>query len=589
MTDCRTLNQLRINMIRRNSSRKKQRRLLTRSKSMNCVISHAVPQFVKINPEIARRDAYIAATLSFGREDPGSSSFTGSPKRENTVPVHHHRSNEHGPSFQFDGAIPKRPEELDVPANMQLQRQQSVRFAGPNAEPKKQLGTRAENKSSRISGEAMKRQREESQSDGEIARHVDYPLRSYATTYINSTKSLQMKTNIEPSAQFMTQRVKRLRKSRSMFSALNNTPSLYNQERSFDRLEDWLVPSRNTSNQPETQERAGISASNLRAPKSMSFLRPRLTPSDSSSSFHISSRPSHAVHSRLGLHRDTGEYKSATHSSIFLRGRHKRTQNYLGLPQSLRNSSNSTDIVSSSFSATTASLAKATGIRYTARKVSKSFKSKLRSIFRLHKSDSSVHGDMFVPDSDRDSLCHTDGSILEEASVSRVRSHIPSVHSISSDKCPHSRQGSVDSIEIDTPHHESDRSRVTSWTNSSTCTGANSHILNVDLERQRLSVINETDSQASARLPPYAQYDCSRPSQSSLDNKIVYSALVRRLDEMNKKQQQSPDCNGVRKLTTKEAVNQDGNWSPHTIRCVRDDDDVFRDGKSQSKLNFNSK
>ncbi|OAA79760.1 hypothetical protein LEL_03246 [Akanthomyces lecanii RCEF 1005] len=121
------------------------------------------------------------------------------------------------------------------------------------------------------------------------------------------------------------------------------------------------------------------------------------------------------------------------------------------------------------------------------------------------------------------SVHHSKLSLQEETSVSRVKSYVPSLRSVASEHCLQARQGSLESIEDGAQNADGERSRVTSWTNSSTHTVVSS-TLDADWEPQRLSVIDEGGHTAST-LERW---------RSSEDEERAYSALVKRLDDMQK-------------------------------------------------------
>lgn len=571
----------RIQMIRRNSSKTNKRHPLGRSKSMSCVPRAAVYDLVTIEPRNALRDAHIAATLSYERAQ------TEAAMDE----LYYHRlssdlSRQNSP--RKDNSAPNNGEDNLPLAKLgpsKLQRRQSVRFAGPSARQPRQLVSNTESLPA-----AIKAGRRESDNRAFIGRKwrsegsnqqisSDRPSQSHSHNHPPMLQSISKPVSATSSVSLGG---RRLRKSRSMFVpfqiSAQETP-----RNSFDRCEEWLMPYNHDASDRASGRAQSKHIGRLRAPKSMSFLRSNIPKASSSSqsSMRNDTKGLGAQHLFGSINRGDRSLKS--HSSmLFLPKSRKET----GSGGSLRNSSNNTDPLSSTFSTTHSSFSKPSGFRHVARKASVSLKKKFKGIFKRKKESEDIHGQAFAVGSDHGSLAQTDISAHEEASISRVRSHVPSLHSVPSVRCPHSRRGSLESAEDEPPHTDGERSRVTSWTNSSTNA---SQITIGECERQRLSVINESGNvniQTDSRQLPY--------TNTASRNNQVYSALVKRLDEMN--QQQSKDRPQTEKPVM-EMCDQNNdlprnneektsNWRPSTIRCVQDDDDVFRDDRAASQTHI---
>ena len=135
----------------------------------------------------------------------------------------------------------------------------------------------------------------------------------------------------------------------------------------------------------------------------------------------------------------------------------------------------------------------------------------------------------------------------ESATVSRVGSRIPSLHTVASAQQLRSRTGSVRSLRSE----GSSKSRVTSWTSTVENT-VNSRHAQAERERQRLSIIQENGTHISSssfnRLAISNQFssypafhrprdtiDNVTPVPGPVDSQRIYLALMKRLDENSPK------------------------------------------------------
>lgn len=541
-------------MIQRSSHRKQQqRRPLSRSKSMTAVTAAASSS----SPVASRRDAHIAAALAHRKDDMANSSCGGSPSRC-VAPRRSIASEgtESGAGSIIESSQRGKSKSSD---HYLLERQQSVRFVGPQAVRKKPLAARAKNKIDLVRKEHIHHPLYVEPSERSFDSSGVHDWSSLASSKVRpthrhtgmSSEGSHFKANTETSPA-RTSRAGKLRKSRSMFSALPAGAGDASSE-SRERLEQWLAPDRDMALLRARKQADDFAIRNLGAFRSMEYIKPR-TPT-----LAASAAASKAPLPRGSLPRSASTQKLTSHSSLFSRSKHKRAQSTSEIPHSLRNSSVSTDILASTESTATPAVEKSSGFRHAARKVSRDIKHKIKGFFGRSKSNNS--GSLTLTSTNNS---QTGFSTYEQASLSRVRSHMPSVHSVSFE--PQSRRGSLESIEDEATQVDGERSRVTSWADSSTCTGATSQHHGGDWAKQRLSVINEGGSHGSSTLHLSRVSANAHGLRSASDNKRVYSALAHRLDQMSKEEQSHP--NPTESVTSHGTVK--------TIRRVSEDD-VFVD------------
>lgn len=172
--------------------------------------------------------------------------------------------------------------------------------------------------------------------------------------------------------------------------------------------------------------------------------------------------------------------------------------------------------------------------------------------------------------------------------MSRVASHVPSLHVAESSQHLQSRQGSLDNLHVEQRVPLDDRSRVTSWTTSSAGT-VMSPSPDTEWERQRLSVIKEngmhvSSSRSKTPVGGLTSREHGLPSGCAVDSERIYSALLRRLEETKRLQQQgelTDDLVPPRGISIEHLASR--KRSPPTIRCVGPDD-VFRDEKPEQAV-----
>ena len=590
-------------MLRRNSSRNQQRRPLGRSKSTNCIARNPVLALKSIAPKDAERDAHIAATLSYHRalrradgnmapvagDTPGLVVLGNSriPGRQGLSKSDSMVGNEQS-SFNNVGG---------------LKRQKSIRFAGPDAKPRRILATRATTNvrsatSGHLKSKLLDNIRSVSAARAEPSLRRDDDLQSLNGSYICSVQDSEAfyvaryDTGSAPST------LRKLRKSRSMFTAatlpssdycFTNSPA---EERPKKFLDGFRYSYRNKENEP-----LGTSASVLRAPKSMTLLHNRREPTFSGAGSCVQNNL--AVHLAGDKFRQQVEQQTRLKSqpSTFFRSRFKISESSAIFPRSLRQSSNNSTAISSAFSGTSISISKQTRLRRTARRVSRSLKDKLKGLFARQKSaeyttDRSEE-QAIVPSCDgATSFDGREHPFSEEASVSQVPSRVPSLHAVPSSQQMRSRQGSFESVGEDAQVSD-EKSRVTSWTNSVSNTMENPQTWG-EWERQRLSVIKETGmhvTSSSMNRTPQHQSSSTAPAHApptyAVDSQRVYAALMERLqdtrvreEQLRKRSIEDIRSHGIAPSRSS-SMNQlaSRSWSPPTIRCVQSEDDVFQDGR----------
>ncbi|RCI12887.1 hypothetical protein L249_0916 [Ophiocordyceps polyrhachis-furcata BCC 54312] len=428
---------------------------------------------------------YIKRLAMLRRTDSRSTHGRPLGRSKSTSSIKTLRANARGMSPSFGRPSPSPP-----PPSMA--RKQSVRFAGPNARPRRPLAIRATQQS------------------------------------------------VQPPDGSST--LGRLRKSKSMLT-------------SGDRLRDWLA-SENKENEEEKPM--------LRAANSMTVLRQH--------DRQLTDSPSRGANSVAHRRPKPQPLKSPR----------RQYGSSVSFPKSLRNSSNGSGVPLSAFSGTSTPNTRRSTLRVTARRVSHSLKSKFRVFFGRPKSaDEAIGGSLRLPDPVSSDDCGSyrlkeDTSEPEDAYISQVPSHVPSLHAVPSNQQLRSRKGSLDSL------HADDKSRVTSWTNSTIDT-VMSPSSDTEWERQRLSVIKENGMHVSSTRfkTPLMNSSSSRghvlPTGCTIDSQRIYSALLKRFDETQRRQQDElvDDLVPPRGISAEHSTSR--KRSPPTIRCVQPNGDVFRD------------
>lgn len=531
-------------MLRKNSTRSQNRHPLSRSKSSVSIGRNLAHHLTNIEPLPVERDAYIAATLSFSRAQP--------------------QNNER-----------KSP---------RLHRQQSVRFAGPNAQPRRILAARA---SIPATGNPPRRLMDSQQYSLEPG-DASASLSSYG----------------------------RLRKSKSMYApSVTKIPtySLENSDHS-DVFNGWQTSSRYSSfAKKENEPLWSLGGPSLRAPKSMAFL----PHSREGSISRINIGSNFEMSNQLTQNGFYEPPESLSHlksrPSSFFRPSNKRGSNVASFPKSLRSSSNSTTVLSPASpygSNNPYSIPpRQPTLRTTARKISKSLKSRIKGLFNRPKStDQNVNqAENCAQERDsNDSSCYgTQSSVptrsSREASMYQVSSRMPSFHTVPVSQQLKSRQGSFGSVEIEDSLPNDDKSRVTSWTDSTAATITHQpKSANWNPQYASSSQEAEMATLPSSRNHVSLPFDNSSRRGPIVDSQRVYSALIKRLQETQQHQNQSlserhatsdgPEVDSPRSNST---IRRQPRWamyqgSTHTIRHVQQEDDVFQDRADKTVISRSS-
>ncbi|KAI0476467.1 hypothetical protein GGR56DRAFT_642844 [Xylariaceae sp. FL0804] len=334
---------------------------------------------------------------------------------------------------------------------------------------------------------------------------------------------------------------RRIRKSRSMFT--NMGPNM--ASRGYDG--NNLPQSTSLPWQPDDNVRPA----NLKAPKSMSFLRNRRNACRAGQDdVPVMSSTKEFVGTLKGKRRPLKPQSSAFYRS-------SQASQDSTFKRSMRDSSNSS-------TSTDVKFPKDGSLRRKARKASQNFKHKLKNFLGMAKGDNdeaSFPAQQIEARRSRVAGIDYAGEALEEnfrpaslggeGALSRVTSGVPSLHAVPSYQQLRSRQGSLESLRSMRKSSD-ERSRVTSWSNSDTNTFNTASTHRGERERQRLSIINEHGthvSSSSARrhnVSNRAIYHSTSaaslrppvpPQPVTVDSQRIYSALMKKLDDDQKRAQ----------------------------------------------------
>ncbi|KAG6033757.1 hypothetical protein E4U41_006811 [Claviceps citrina] len=485
-------------------------------------------------------------------------------------------------STSVDGRLERKP-------NESTKKKQSVRFTGPTAKPRRQLASRAtpvvRESSTVVLASGQSRQDAASFA---VPTEFDDAHTGPTTPF---TESSHRKT---------------LRKSRSMYNQSTHATGTYGGSYTESTsVRQYPEVSLILPLQEREDEKLQFSIKrSLRAPKSMSYL-----------DFQMNQT---AVEStgikRDGLLGPVAESSSKgggsfhrlkSHSSMFFRGKHRRHESSMETSRSCRNSSDHSAAHSSVFSGgNMVPSEKSSGIRFTARRVSKSVRHKLSKLFGRPKSTDASGNEMgpnVLHDTDSESCSQpaNDSPSVEEASMSRVTSHVPSLHAVPSYQQMRSRQGSLEDVDYEEQMDLDGKSCITSWTNSTANTIV-SYEANEEREFQRLSVIKEngmhvpsSSRTASREEPPpiHAVAHGARGPNMVVDSQRVYSALMKKVrSEMSAdgspKRLHCPRQVSLKTVPPRQSsLDRADAWSPRIVRGMStDEDDVFEDSKEFASL-----
>ncbi|KAI5867865.1 hypothetical protein GGS23DRAFT_613036 [Durotheca rogersii] len=444
-----------------------------------------------IHPETAERDAQAAAAQAFARARRRSATDTAlwPPPRDN------------GPR----GDTGNRDERCDNGPT--VQRQQSVRFVRSRTPKNTQNYVN-------IVARAAVNGPENPQTGYSPAGEVKSTSRRAKGATIDAGNTVSAPASCH-----------RIRRSKSMLAtpSASMTPRSYTHSPTSPATNRMPLSSLEPPS-PDTDE--NIPPMKAKAPQSTSFLtgaggRTGLIPRRHGSVSMVSSKDAGVQ----VLHGNIGHVKSQ--SAGFPR-RNKSIHAERPLRRSMRNTDGDDNILPAN-----RVISKGASLRSRAQRASHGFKHKLKSLLNLGRGDTDEA--TFPPQHIEASKSHVtdfksldsvgdDGSQLgsadEEATLARVGSGIPSLHTISSHQQPRSQQGSLDSL--GSGERASDtKSRVTSWTNSDTNTFDTLRSHGAGWIRQRLPIVKEDDAHASSSPTP------RKPA--TVDGQRIYSALMKRI------------------------------------------------------------
>ena len=539
-------------MFRRSSSSK-----LSRSKST----SSAHSKHELIDPQTARQHAQAAATLAFARAQDRGSADIGHSRS-------HSRSRNDGTCFERN---PYRQQAETFKNDEQvIKRQQSVRFAGPNAVRRRQsTNDRASQPPLHQKPSTATLRPVAMTTTASVPAAYRPPSRSSsigkasfgkptAESFATALEAYDEYYTQEPEMPSTPSSYRRLRKSKSMFSPLKAAPHVFYSNGTPDRETSTNIGGKNSvteSRTPQSQHHVP-----LRAPKSMSFLR-----GGKGGGFRHSNDEAVQM-ARDRFFQEATQERLRSQPSFIFRSRTAKAEKVFR--KSVRSGSGNSDSLPIA-SANQDFVQKDSKLRDKARKASKTLKLTLKRVFRLSR-DESVEVPNQQVDARETHVRHYSGgsNVVEdnfldiphpaEPELSRVQSRVPSLRMTGSSEYLKSQVGSVRSARSLRSEHSDDGSRVTSWTSTANNT-INSHGVRgvSEREQQRLSIINENGvhtSSASMRRGARNQvsgYPTVRsqsrdsvglvdPLPQPVDSARVYSALMKRLDENAPKRTLAP-------------------------------------------------
>ncbi|KAI0019943.1 hypothetical protein F4780DRAFT_403888 [Xylariomycetidae sp. FL0641] len=178
-------------------------------------------------------------------------------------------------------------------------------------------------------------------------------------------------------------------------------------------------------------------------------------------------------------------------------------------------------------------------LRRTARKVSNTLKERFKILISMNRDEENdsnfplqqVNGRLSLHDNDglEDDFSAVAPMVhMEEGSLQRVASAVPSLHKVPSKQRLCSRKGSMGNLNAD-PAQSDEKSRCTSWTDSEQATGESASSHEGDRGMHRLSKINEDGPHVSSSSKRPS--DRSRPAATGTMNQQgeeIFSALMNR-------------------------------------------------------------
>ncbi|KFY08679.1 hypothetical protein V492_06001 [Pseudogymnoascus sp. VKM F-4246] len=515
--------------------RRGQSNRITRRKSAASI--HNQPL---IDPETSRQQAYAAATYAFARAQERSSGDMGPGSTMAVGYTTNSQENIH-------------PRTDDSKNGGVLKHRQSVRFAGPLAAPRPALGTRTIQQNStqnKLSAGSLRPQESKTDAAVPVAHRPQSRSSSLEKTSFKQVGPESYATALAAYDEYYT-REDDVVTTPSSYRKIRRSKSMLHPAKAQGALFSNGTPESSIAGQRNNGLLRSKSSAALRAPKSMSFLQGGRSRSVQNPEYDTAVQ----VARDKFLHQVEQQRLREQPSFLFRSIKARREEKSLRRSLRTNSSTNSYGMPIASANQTYHRTWDDT-LKNRARQASRSFKDKLKGLFRRSNGD----GGVAVPNQEvqAQSSHITDyeiqigsptvlSSTYEEsppgrATLSSVSTRQPSPRMVPSSRQLRSIAGSMQSLASES----SSRSRVMSWTNTDTT--ANSRYAATERERERLSVINENGTHrasSSFNRPPlknqYSAYPEFNPPGSThghpppfvgqVDSARVYSALMRRLDE----------------------------------------------------------
>ncbi|MBE3043273.1 hypothetical protein IMZ48_12025, partial [Candidatus Bathyarchaeota archaeon] len=568
-------------MLRRSTSRSGSS--LSRSKSAASVRS-AVQDLECIRPADAIRDAHVAATVSFSRAQARARAST----------ISH-------PRHSFDGNV----HDAGAGPGAELHRRRSVRFVKPAGGPRGSVSSQTSDTQDYPQGRSLPL--------NDLHGSENQPLDRASSLCDGSgawVREDAYYSALQPSDDYCTPEdnigsapssYRRLRKSKSMFTPASASQADRRSDCRFSSHQGFRAHTlRTPALDGKENQRPSRGSYQLRAPKSMSFLKSR--PDIPVRKFSQQENDA-AVEMARDMFKQTAQQQERLKSypSRFFRSK-RRSGLSSDTQGSMRSSSNTTAPLS--LTSSTLSISKGS-VSSKVRKVSSNLKTKLRKLLRFNNKD----GDRSSLSADSDPVGRTSTSLEatddQEAdhhvlpyddsiqrptdySINSVASRLPSFREVPGSL--KSRQCSLESLQSD--HRSSaDGYSSGSWANPGLDMMAG--VASREWDHHRLSVIKEHGNHSAppdhrnnasiANGPPHL--DANKPAVSSMpplaqgpivSGERVYSALMRHQREKTSHVSEGFAARANPVPHWSDDVEQETR-SPQTIRCVKPEDDVFVD------------
>ncbi|KAL2017375.1 hypothetical protein VTK56DRAFT_2255 [Thermocarpiscus australiensis] len=560
-----------------------------------------------LDPTLAQRDAHIAACEAYTRARTRTmANIPLFPPTPESSPRRQPRAQNSGNGDDPGAHCPERGGGHDI------RRQQSVRFMGPcsvqagGRRSRTAYSSRNSNEMDSDSADAQQNP-EINTSRSPILERVDTdpsiqpppppqrtpppaPLPAIATRYIDALAAGEEYYTPEDDIASAPSSYRRLRRPRSTFAYeaqgiqtnLESPLSFLNGEKSpSSRQLPGLGPRRLSRSEPN-ENIVSDNISSIRSPESTSVPSQRRSLSKASTS-RDETTTGQGLSGLSGLPEDRcsptdQSRRQRRHKRSTLFGSRRR-QRELEMRKSLRSNS-STEAKDQSISSPRPSAAGQENLRSRARKLSMSFRMKLRNIFTLARPEGDT---ISIPcqhiEAQRTHV--TEGFGVSQAlntdpeapsdedwrAIHSVPAKVPSLQAAPSGLA-RSSQASLESLKSGGERKASDDESLTTWVHSgpSTLTSEQQQQWR-EWERQRLSSIEEngTRSQApSIRRQVLGTADAINPSPI-VDSQRVYSALMKRMRAVNA-EQQSQAFNADRPISVKEDVDSSSDRTENTIK-----------------------